>query len=1100
MDRGCRLKGHRAEMVSHRSRTTAEWALTLNPVSDDAISIARTFGVRSRAGNSLRQYPSFDSSLRQNIPVPGSPVGRADSSSSTSAALPPVPPKSPARPGRNSSSIDTHGSPVAGPSRLPAEQYATSLGSRIQGGSGIEQGDAGEGGSETPRSGTPTSSFYASPKRRQQGHINPRDSSLQNGTGSSDEYNNTPRAERRNPLDPHRTSDEGFDSRSNSTGPPSLRSQPPAPVDANLRSMPGVVGLGDGWAGGPQNQAKKRKLWFKKKSKGGKEEEDPLALWAIQENGTDGTANKASPRKAIFKEAWNRSISKFGSMPALVSGDQIDGAKASVKQLLSRSRLDLATKTDKEGEPREPVVASTQEPRKAKRRSVAFFGLSKSQIDVSSPRPAQPMDTTPEQTDRWLAQAPPSPTPGQHMRGFSDSARARDASNITPIAVPPRDVRRLSAPLSAPAGPGGLPPPWRPQSFVLPRPQPATPAPRPFSRHEDHEMAEAGEQEELRIETGGDHSAPSMMEGGSGDPQTSASSASAETPVTGSVDGRSLKHKRSLLFAAEGDHVDLSDSPMTTPVLMRPISSLSRAGAQTPSFTLPHNANPSTPGLDTLEDWATEGKRPASRLMSRRATASRSRESSIPPLNTKKSGMSLFDRLKQALAVPETPTPHQAFAPIPQGQPGPSSSEAEMEMDKDLPDLPSGSSTPLAMPGAFPVESPAPDVDRDLPASPYDITHAVAHQMLATPPPSRPTSRMTVRKRGLSGDLWSKRLSRINEGGDSEVGSRSSSRQEKRRSVSALAGRFGFTSMRRNSSSNRADDSSDTRSLSSFSPTGPALSLPALEALEFGMDDLGLDDILDENRRISLVRNLEASLPLPPVRSAPSSDPSTSPAARSMTMTISSSEATVLAAPAEIESPHSGSGSGHRHHPSTSTTATADDRDETVMTPAQLRKSLETSNSNERRRGSAQSDDSDRGGSGGGFRRQQWPTRGHHRGASMGSIGELAHDLLNSKPNGSTSHSKRASVVLDDEDEERVRQKVREERTMSFASGVSSLSSAMSIDEEEAGESGFHISQSHRGQKLTGCSVPMSAIRVASIQQAKSRQVELGSSPPGVRV
>lgn len=52
-------------------------------------------------------------------------------------------------------------------------------------------------------------------------------------------------------------------------------------VDEALRSMPGVVGLGDGWAGGPQPKPKRR--WFRRKQKEEPPVEadpsDPLALW-----------------------------------------------------------------------------------------------------------------------------------------------------------------------------------------------------------------------------------------------------------------------------------------------------------------------------------------------------------------------------------------------------------------------------------------------------------------------------------------------------------------------------------------------------------------------------------------------------------------------------------------------------------------------------------------------------------------------------------------------------------------------------------------------------------------------------------------------------
>ena len=1009
----------------------------LTVIADDAMSIARTFGVKSRAGNSLRHHGSFDSSLRQNIPTPGSSVGpRQSNLSPTPAGLPSVPPRSPARRRGNSLSLASdESSSVVGISR-PAQLHQTPSFGQATFANGDHEAMSGEDGSGTPRSTTPASSFYARPRRQQPSLIAPRDSSLHNG--GTDESTLTPRADRRLPSDLNWTSDEGYDSLSNSTGSHSLRSQPPIPVDANLRSVPGVVGLGDGWAGGPQNQSKRRKLWFLRRPKATKEDEDPLALWAIQENGNGGDAQdlKAGQKKGGLKEAWNRSISKLGSMPALVSGEQLNGdkSKTSTRQGFSRSRLDLV-KEDKS------TVASAdkQEEKKTKRRSVAFFGMSKSQLDVSSPRapntrtvssPIQPVSAQSQ------SQPPPSPSPAPRAftAGLSNSDRPRDLTSLTPLSVPSRESRRVSAPLSAPAGPGGLPPPWRPQSYMIPRPEPSIPAPRPFSRHDDRQrlngVADGSE--------GLSETAPAMSYGSSGDPQTSISTASIETPVTGSAD-RSLKHKHSALLASEEPVLSgqMRDSPISTVPLAKPASSR----AQTPVYSMPREGN-STPGLDTLKDWAAEGKRPASRLFSPARTPTlRSREVSQTTQSSKRTSVSLFDRLKQAWAVPETPSPREAFAPAGM-RPDQSQQDADMEVDKQLPEVPARTPTPLNMPGAYPIGSP--ELNAPLPPSPYDITQAVAQQMLATPPPTRPVSAMSTRKRTLSGDIWPRRLTRIHEntGNDNQADSRPTSRQDKRRSVSALAGRFGFTSMRRNSL--RAEDALEGRnenygaSVTSFQTT--PISMPALENLDLGEDDLGLEDILDEDRRMSMLRDLEAALPLPPVRE-PVSDTSSPPTSSSATMSVNSSEATVLGAPINLEA---GSGLGHRSHPSTSTTFSAMEQDETVMTPAQLRQSLEG------RRSPRQSDEIERTFSG-----QQWPSRGHRRGTSMGSIGELAHDMLHNKQSP-VLPSKRDSVVFEVEDEDRSRHREREARTMSFASGISSVSSAMSLDDEEASKSGAH--------------------------------------------
>jgi hypothetical protein len=87
-----------------------------------------------------------------------------------------------------------------------------------------------------------------------------------------------------------------------------------------------------------------------------------------------------------------------------------------------------------------------------------------------------------------------------------------------------------------------------------------------------------------------------------------------------------------------------------------------------------------------------------------------------------------------------------------------------------------------------------------------------------------------------------------------------------------------------------------------------------------------------------------------------------------------------------------------------------------------------------------------------GFTRHQWPTRKHTRNtSSMGSIGELASDIMNNKLKiPGQDGSKRGSIIVDTEDEDELRIREREVRALSFAS---SISSAMSIDEEEAGKS-----------------------------------------------
>jgi hypothetical protein len=1010
------------------------------------------------------------------MPVPASPTRQE-------ATLPPVPPRSPSR--NTFDELDSH----AGPSTRPRPASLMIVTSGTGDFSNLQRTGSREAespryagtfnagprsidGSDTPRSTTPASSFYAQPKRERKkpGPVNPRGSSLLDLNSHVDDITSTPPRSDRLP----RSSDEGFDSRSNSTGSHSIRSRASIPVDANLRSMPGVVGIGEGWAGGPQGQDKKRRLWFRRKSsKNNKVEEDPLALWSIQESGTEhspvGGNGKSGQKKGLFKEAWNRSIGKFGSMPALVSGDQLNGSGGrnnGVKGLFSKSKLDLVEEKAGSRRPDDPMAQE----KKDKRRTVAFFGNSKSQVELTTPRARPTSVMEPTRVDLG-SPSPPSPSPAPRTTPTLNRQGSGKAefTFVAPITIPERDTRRLSAPLSAPAAPGGLPPPWRPSSFIIPRPN-GSPAPRPFSRHEDRIISE----EPGELEVIEDQTAPSLLTGDG--LQASFSSAGIETPRSNSAEGTSLRHKRSAHFSEEG-------SGLERPTLLRPKSSLARS---TTPYTLTP-INDSTPGLDTLNEWANEGKRPLSRAF--RPAQDAPPKFPDPPRNRSQTPswvpVSFMDRIKQVFSgtneMPRRPA-------TPSG------------LGKDLPDLPSRTSTPV-MPGAYPESRAATPgtmmKDDPLPPSPYDITQAVARQMMATPSPSRPSSRAEGRKRGLSIDLLSKRLNlgKISErddkdGRDGDVDhTRPTSRLEKRNSYAMLAGRLGFGSRRNSSGAEQSLSMTPTdrhvneytHGVSPFIPA-PAVITP-LPVTDFGADDLGLDDILDESRRMSLIRNLEAALPLPPIR-----DPVSPVTIASSPKTVSSSEATILAQSPGRQEADQERTPGHKNHPSTSTSTTFD-LDE-LMTPADIRKSFERTV--EARRGSQQSDkltfDSEGNIVEKSISRKHWPTRKHTRNTS---IGELASEIMKPRsglkvPHAQDNSFKRGSIVIgEDEDEMRIRE--REERTMSFASQISDLSSAMSLDEEEAGM----LVSVCLGSEADGV-VPMSAIRVASVQQVKSRQMELG--------
>lgn len=100
------------------------------------------------------------------------------------------------------------------------------------------------------------------------------------------------------------------------------------PVDAALRSMPGVVGLGDGWAGGPQPKPKRGLFKMRaKRERPQPKEADPLALWSTPVTPTAETSSQATssamatPLAAADPNArwWRSRKNLFSSQRALSS-------------------------------------------------------------------------------------------------------------------------------------------------------------------------------------------------------------------------------------------------------------------------------------------------------------------------------------------------------------------------------------------------------------------------------------------------------------------------------------------------------------------------------------------------------------------------------------------------------------------------------------------------------------------------------------------------------------------------------------------------------------------------------------------------------------
>lgn len=139
----------------------------------------------------------------------------------------------------------------------------------------------------------------------------------------------------------------------------------PSLTDATLRMTPGVVGIGEGWSGGPQ--AKQGKSWWRRRRQ--KVEVDPLALWTVDEESPE-------KGKSPLKNAWNRSLVAigFGGGGSGAGGEKRRASEGGspnlrtrtyqrAKGLFSRSRLDLATKEDAQPS-RLSMVQEEDEPEK----------------------------------------------------------------------------------------------------------------------------------------------------------------------------------------------------------------------------------------------------------------------------------------------------------------------------------------------------------------------------------------------------------------------------------------------------------------------------------------------------------------------------------------------------------------------------------------------------------------------------------------------------------------------------------------------------------------------------------------------------------------
>ncbi|WWC86119.1 uncharacterized protein L201_000990 [Kwoniella dendrophila CBS 6074] len=225
------------------------------------------------------------------------------------------------------------------------------------------------------------------------------------------------------------------------------------PVDEAIRSIPGVVGLGEGWAGGPQGKQKRR--WFQRRQR--IDEEDPLSLWNQNQDERD---KPTSPSSSPLKGIWSRSKRNlFGqSSPALL-GEQSSTlpepprSASRLGRLFSLSRSNLASPDPSDFHSRSQSSINPIKS-KSKRFSLGIFSTSELSLHQNS---NLPMPTSPSMPALNVSD-PPSPR-SRRPRQYSQSTLARSEGDLTIYSQP---VDRGSPPQKK----HGLPPPWRPTSII----------------------------------------------------------------------------------------------------------------------------------------------------------------------------------------------------------------------------------------------------------------------------------------------------------------------------------------------------------------------------------------------------------------------------------------------------------------------------------------------------------------------------------------------------------------------------------------------------------------------------------------------------------
>ncbi|WVR05783.1 hypothetical protein IAU60_002808 [Kwoniella sp. DSM 27419] len=237
------------------------------------------------------------------------------------------------------------------------------------------------------------------------------------------------------------------------------------PVDETIRSVPGVYGLGEGWAGGPQR--KEKKGWLRIRKASAEAEDDPLSLWPLEQE-----AGSSSTRRSPLREMWNRSKKNlFGaSSPALLAQPEGHGASDSRRPhrllgMLSLSRVNV-NETAQTDLKRRATAPSRSRWRSNNATTTQL--PSAGNVTVSRRIPTSPSTS--------ILPLAGSASQGQHkLPQYSNAALARSEGDLFRFAdtIPQRSSSLRTQ--KEPSRPDttrrqGLPPPWRPTSMYASAP------------------------------------------------------------------------------------------------------------------------------------------------------------------------------------------------------------------------------------------------------------------------------------------------------------------------------------------------------------------------------------------------------------------------------------------------------------------------------------------------------------------------------------------------------------------------------------------------------------------------------------------------------